>query len=176
MNIVLYILIGYALVIMIMSYDFSSGDADYLIVLGPGLKDNRETFTMVNRVDRAALYLKKNRECVAIVSGGITDNNTVSEAYVMRNLLIERGIYTDRIIMEDKAQDTFENMKYSKQLIETDKKIVVCTSDYHILRSKILALKNGYRVHSIFCRTRGPELIIHLLLEEVLIIRDLFRK
>ena len=158
---------------MVMSYDFNSKNADYLIVLGSKLKDNRETFTLISRIDRAALYLKKNPECKVIVSGGVTDGNTISEASMMYSLLLERNIRPERIIMEEKALNTYENFMYSKQYLDTSKKIVICTSDYHILRSKLLANKNGYGVHSIFAKSTAIDLIIHLPLEEYFIIKNM---
>lgn len=170
---VFYFIVIYALIIMAARYDFKANGGDYLIVLGSGLNDNRENFTMINRVNRAARYLDKNPDCKVIVSGGITHNNTVSEASVMRMLLIERNVDPDQIIMEDKSTNTMENMKFSKQFIGKDKKVVVCSSDYHICRAKLLAHKYGYKVHDIFAPSMIVELIYHLPYEEFLIIRDL---
>ena len=172
MNIILISVCLYALIIMAGRYDFNANNCDYLILLGCKLNSDKETFTMINRVNRASLYLNRNPECKVVVSGGITGNNTVSEASVMRMLLIERNIDVDRIIMEDKALNTMENMKFSKELVETDKKIAACSSDYHMLRVRLLAKKYGYQVHSIFAPTMIFELVYKLLLEEYLIIRD----
>ena len=170
---VFYFILIYALIIMAARYDFKADGADYLIVLGCRLNDDRESFTMINRVNRAARYLDKNPECKVIVSGGIAGNNTVSEASVMRMLLLERNVDVDQIIMEDKSTNTMEKMKFSKQFIDTDKKIVVCSSDYHICRAKLLAHKYGYKVNDIFAPSMIVELLIHLPLEEYFIIRDL---
>ena len=169
----LYFMIAYACIILIFSYDLDAKDADYLIVMGSGLKDDRETFTMVNRIDRALIYLNRYPKCRVIVSGGFTDDNTVSEASVMRSLLLERHIQVSRIIMEERSKHTRENLLYSKQLIEEGKKIAVCSNDYHILRCRINAGKCGMKVSGIFCRSMGMDLIFHLIIEEILIIKDL---
>ncbi|MBQ9424346.1 MAG: YdcF family protein [Erysipelotrichaceae bacterium] len=168
-----YVLIVYACIIMVFSYDFRAGNADYLIIPGSGLKDNRENFTMVSRVDRALIYLNRYPDCKVIVSGGITDHNTVSEASIMAKLLDDRHIRKDRIILEDRSKNTKENILYSKKLIPEGRKTVICSNNYHILRCKINALKCGMKVNSIFCRSSYPDLLIHLPIEEVLIIKDL---
>ena len=173
MNYIVYAVLIYAFIIILFSYDLFSDDADYLIVLGSGLKDDRETFTMIQRIDRATLYLDRHPDCKVIVSGGITDHNTVSEASVMADLLYDRKISKNRIILEDRSKNTKENLLYSRNLIPEGKKIVICSNDYHILRSKLIALKNGMKVNSIFCQSNLFELLIHIPIEEVLILKDL---
>ena len=168
-----YFLIAYACLILVFSYDFNAGNADYLIVPGSGLNDNRETFTMIGRIDRAVIYLNRYPDCKVIVSGGITDSNSVSEASVMACLLDERHIRRERIIQEDRSKNTKENMLYSRQLVPEGCKAVVCSSNYHILRCKLNALKIGWKINSIFCHTMSAVLLLHLPIEEILIIKDL---
>ena len=170
---VLYAILFYAFIIILFSYDPFSPDADYLIVLGSGLNHDRETFTMIRRIDRAYLYLDRNPDCKVIVSGGISDHNTISEASVMAELLNDRKISKNRIIIEDRSKNTKENLLYCRKLIEEGKKVVICTNDYHILRSKLNAMKCGMRVNSIFCQSNLFELLIHIPIEEVLILKDL---
>ena len=172
---ILYFILFYGLLIIVSSIDFNNGNADYMILFGSGLKQNKETFTMIKRVNRASLYLLRNPDCKVICTGGITGNNTISEAEIMSKLLKDRHIEDKRMILENKATDTLENIKYSLDLIEKDKKIVLCSSDYHILRCKLLALRHGVKTHSIFSQSNIIELLIHILLEEVFIIYDLIR-
>ena len=176
LNIILYIILIFALVIMAARYDFDADNADYLIVLGSSMNNDIETFTLINRVNRAERYLKKNPDCLVIVSGGITGNNTISEAFKMQEMLIDRHIERDRIILEDKAQNTPENMKFSKELLDVNKKITVCSSDYHIFRARLLARRYGYRVHAIFAPSMFTDLLIHLPLEEYFTIKNFLRK
>ncbi len=173
MRYLLYVIIAFACLIILFSYDFGASDGDYLILLGGGLSDDRETLTMTGRVDRAARYLRKYPDCKVIVSGGITGNNTVSETKVMRDLLLEYHIQDARIIPEDKSQNTKENILFSRKLIEDGAKTVICSSDYHILRAKLIALKQCFKVNSISSRSASFQLIWHLPLEMILIIRDL---
>ncbi len=70
----------------------------------------------------------------------------------MKDYLIKNGIDKNRIIEEDKSTNTYENFKYSKLKIEkhsqgklSDLKVKIVTTDFHVLRSKILAYRNGYK-------------------------------
>lgn len=174
MRIILIIILIYALIIYIFSYDFKASNADYLILIGAGSKDNNASVHTILRADRATLYLDKYRNCIAIVSGGICVNNSLSQASIMYDLLDERHIYLPRIILEDKSTSLIEQLSYSLKLCDKSKKIVICTSDYNGLRCKLLARKLGYKVNIVCARSLGIDQIIHIPMEEVLIIKDLF--
>lgn len=176
MGIVILLLLIYASVIYAFSYDRDSDNADYLIVLGCKLNNNEPTDALISRIDKAVSYLERNNDCKVIVSGGITEGNTLSEADVMEKLMIEKGIEPSRIIKEDQALDTYENFYYSRKLMEEGKKICFCSSDYHILRSKLMANKNGIKPSSISSRSSIKELLIHLPIEEFYIIKNSIEK
>ncbi len=177
---VIKVLIGlifvFALIILAFAYLSESENADYLIVLGCKLDNDRPVQALIDRIDKSVSYLMKNPGCKVIVSGGITQGNTVSEAQIMHDLLVNRGIETERIIMEQEAKDTYENFYYAKKLLDKDKRICFCSSDYHILRSRLMALKNGLNVSSICSRTSLKEKLIHLPLEEYFIISNLIKR
>ena len=176
MGIVILLLLIYASVIYAFSYDRDSDNADYLIVLGCKLNNNKPTDTLVSRIEKTVSYLERNPDCKVIVSGGITEGNTISEADVMEKLLIEKGIDPSRIIKEDQALDTYENFYYSRKLMEEGKKICFCSCDYHILRSKLMATKNGIKPSSISSRSSIKELLIHMPIEEFFIIKNSIEK
>ena len=174
MKYLIILLFVYALLILISGISLNNQKADYLIVLGSGLYHNKETLTMIRRINRAVMYLYNNPDTKVIVSGGITDNNKISEAEVMQRLLLERRIKEDRIILEDRSRNTIENISNSLSLIDDrNKKIVICSNDYHVLRAKLLARKKGYDVFSISSQTGLLGLLIHLPMEMFLIIHDL---
>ena len=56
----------------------------------------------------------------------------------------------DQIVQENKSTNTFENMRFSKKVIEnhggdiSGKKVAFATTNYHIFRGYILAKKNGF--------------------------------
>jgi uncharacterized SAM-binding protein YcdF (DUF218 family) len=53
-----------------------------------------------------------------LISGGVTPGDGRSEAIVMREKLIERGVSSDVIFMEERATNTGENVEFSLPVIE----------------------------------------------------------
>ena len=83
--------------------------------------------------------------------GAVIDEIT-SEADVMRNYLIGKGISADRIFMEDKSVNTQENIRFSKEIIEREglcSDITIVTDGFHQLRGDIFARREGLRAYNI---------------------------
>lgn len=116
------------------------GEADYLLILGHALENDSASEVLINRCEKAAEYLRKHKDTVAIACGGITgDGQTKSEAEVIKELLTERGIEEERIILEDKSTTTAENFYNAKKLMGEDKTAFLLSSSYHLLRARTLA-------------------------------------
>ena len=128
-------------------------DSDYLIILGAAVKKSSPSLTLKARLNAAIEYINKtNDDCYIVVSGGRGNDEHISEAFAMKNYLVDFGISEERIIMEDNSRNTYENFKYSKEKIEKHSKkdikslnIKTVTTDFHALRSSILSKRNGYK-------------------------------
>lgn len=110
-----------------------------IIVLGCRVKGKVPSKALTKRCQLAAEYMKINEKSIAILSGGQGSDEEISEAECMYNLMTEYGINTDRLIKEDNSTSTYENMAFSKKIIDKQglsKNIAVATSEYHILRAK----------------------------------------
>lgn len=127
-------------------------DEATVIVLGCRVKGSVPSKALAKRCRAAAEYMKANRKAVAILSGGQGDDEDISEAECMYGLMTSYGIEKERIIKEEKSTSTYENLLYSKQIIDTldlSENIAVATSEYHILRAKTYAEKFGLNAASI---------------------------
>ena len=60
----------------------------------------------------------ENKDIPVVVSGGQGPEELISEAAAMGKYLKNAGIADNRIYYENKSTTTYENLKYSKQLIE----------------------------------------------------------
>lgn len=130
----------------------NNSKADYIIVLGAGLSNGTTpSLILQGRLDAAIEYAKENNESYIVLSGGQGSDEKLPESYAMKKYLQDRGVDEKRIIVEDKSRNTNENFKFSKKKIEEHSKkslnqvwIKIITTDFHALRSSILARKNGY--------------------------------
>jgi uncharacterized SAM-binding protein YcdF (DUF218 family) len=120
-------------------------NANYVIILGAGLNGSNPSLTLLHRINAAIGYLKKNTSAGVIVSGGKGPRETFTEAEVMSKLLQNNGIEIGRIIIEDRSTSTYENLLYSGNLIDLNKKVVIVSSGFHLFRAKNIAKKIGYK-------------------------------
>ena len=75
----------------------------------------------------------------------------------MRNYLLSMGIAEDEIIMENKSTTTYENMLFSKQIIDSinpESKVAFSTTNYHVFRSGILADSVGLQADGMGSKTK----------------------
>lgn len=108
------------------------------VVLGYQLKENSVMDNLL--IERLELLIKLTSEQdidKIIVSGGKPNKSQIySEAFVMKNYLIERGIESDKIIMEDESNSTLQNainsVKIAKEL--KAKKIIVVSTIEHFTK------------------------------------------
>lgn len=116
---IIFIISFLAIESLIIFHGFKDSDskAKYVIVLGAQIKGTNPSLTLKNRLDSASLYLKENNEATVIVSGKTGASNEFSEAFVMAKYLESQTIANDRIILEAKSINTFENLKFSIEKI-----------------------------------------------------------
>ncbi len=75
-----------------------------------------------------------------MVSGAQGPGEEISEARCMADWLIDHGVSEERILLEDRATDTLENIEYSLALlaengVDVTDDIAVVTADYHLRRA-----------------------------------------
>ena len=125
---------------------------DFIIILGCGFrKDGTLTPLLKGRVDKAMAFRKTQflatgKRAVFIPSGGQGANETMPEAEAMYRYLRENGIPEDDIIKEDRSVNTYQNMMFSKQIIDRTghrSNVMFSTTNYHVFRSGVWAADVG---------------------------------
>ena len=120
-------------------------DLDCIIVLGAQIRENSPSVVLRYRLDKAIEYLEENPKTHCIVSGGQGANEPRPEAQVMAEYLINRGIDSNRISIEDKSLNTVENILNSKAFIDVEHdRVGIVTNDFHIFRGTAIARKQGF--------------------------------
>lgn len=147
---------GLAAVVGFCTFLYAYGNIDNVdytektvIVLGCGLSGDKVSNTLARRLDEAIIYHEKNPDAVIIVSGGQGPQEEVSEAFAMKNYLLEKGIPENKIIMEDKSTSTITNLANSHEIMRAnnlpDDSVVVVSHSYHIYRAVSYAKAEGLK-------------------------------
>ena len=138
-------------------------DKDYIIILGCRFrKDGSLTPLLQGRCDRAIRFCREQqeasgKEAVLIPSGGRGADESMPEAEAMARYLVSQGIPESRIIREDQSRNTYENMAFSKKIIDganPEGKAVFSTTNYHVFRSGLWASLAGLPAEGIGSRTK----------------------
>ncbi|WP_346353837.1 YdcF family protein [Azotosporobacter soli] len=149
--------------------DDAKAKGPFLIVLGAAVLGDQPSVTLRGRLEKAVQYLHAHPEATTVVSGGLGRGKQYTEAEVMRRYLIERGVAAERIIMENRSTTTWENLRYSKILLQEradwDGSLVIITSDYHQFRAQYLAARLGIEASGEAVRSR-PLLYLNYALRE----------
>ena len=120
-------------------------DINYLLILGSCLKSDQVTLTLRSRLEKGAQLLKQYPNLMVVVTGGKGSETLPAEAQLMKRVLVEEyGIDEKRIIVEDQARNTFENLLWSKPLLP-DEKIGIVTNEFHSIRTSFLARRIGIK-------------------------------
>ena len=122
----------------------TEGKADNALVLGLRLENGKPTDDLISRLDTAQAYHKKYPEAKLILTGGNADESGYTEAAVMRDILAERGVAEDRMILEDEAKSTKDNFKNTAQMIDPAQPVVLISSNYHMDRAVQTAKSAGF--------------------------------
>ena len=121
---------------------------DAILLLGYGLDENDQaTQELRLRVKAAVKAYEEGYSDTIIACGGTTEGHHISEAEVMQALLLEEKIPRDAILLENKSQVTIENMLFAAKVMggAKGKRVLVVTSDYHVRRSVLTAMRAGFR-------------------------------
>lgn len=133
-------------------------DAKYIIVLGAAVHGKTPSLSLIERLRAAREYLTAHPDSVAIVSGGQGDGEAISEAQAMYDWLSESGIDKKRIIKEDKATSTYENIKFSLDIINSlgddpSASTAIVTSEYHVYRALLIGKTLGVDLKAVAAET-----------------------
>lgn len=115
-------------------------NADYIVVLGAGIIGDKVTPLLAARIEKGIELLGDNPGAVLIMSGGQGSGEDIPESQAMAAYSVNKGVDTEKIIMEQKSVSTQENLRFSRELMKKQKpQIMIVTTAYHVFRALILA-------------------------------------
>lgn len=127
-------------------------DKDFIIILGCSIDKRGGLLPLLKgRVNRAVRFaweqeIAGGHPLRYVPSGGQGANEVISEGSAMELYLLAHGAEEDEVLAEKKSVNTLENFALSKKIIDAEKpdaRVAFATTNYHILRSGILARMVG---------------------------------
>ncbi len=119
--------------------DLPGDDSLCIVVLGFQLQPEGDmAMEMLGRCELALKAAEKYPNAFLAVTGGGTAfrNHEVTEAGVMADWFLARGIAPERLILEDSSSTTDQNARYTLQILTERypqvKSLVIVSSDYHL--------------------------------------------
>ena len=127
---------------------------DYIIVLGSGLIGDKVPPLLASRIDKGIelfeRYQSSDHPVKIIFTGGKGNDELLSEGEAMAKYALEKGLKKEDMIIENKAVNTYENLLFSKRLIEEDVssnhlsekyRAITVTNNFHVFRALLWARK-----------------------------------
>ncbi len=130
------------------SHSDIEGEPSVMIVFGYKLDGDKMQSLLQNRLDAAIDYAEEHPDMTIIVSGGKGDGEHQSEAQCMYDYLVEKGIDSERILIEDRSATTVENIRFCLELIEernidASEGVLLVSNEFHLARIRMLWKRAG---------------------------------
>jgi len=118
-------------------------DPQIMVILGCQVKPWGPSILLQDRLDTALGYLNDSPDMTIVVTGGKGDDEHKSEAQAMHDYLVEMGVASEQIILEDKASNTHENLIFTQELLkqlgyDMEQEFLVVSNGFHLTRTRML--------------------------------------
>lgn len=131
-------------------YDESSADhtADAGVVLGAAVWGERLSPVFQERVNHAINLYRAGRIKKIIFTGGQGNSDEETEAGAARRFAVANGVPETDILVEDKSTSTYENLEFTKPIVEKHaiKTVLLISDPLHLKRSVEIAESLKYKV------------------------------
>ncbi|USQ69024.1 YdcF family protein [Companilactobacillus allii] len=159
-SVLLVILLCYLLYVYYFLRHAKIQESDYLLVLGTNTFTKRVSPVLQDRLDMTiAAYHRLGDYPMIIVSGGRNFRPPLIEDNLMKDYLVEHGIPTSKILLENRSTNTIQKLEYSSILLKEDwngenvPRVTIITSEFHIPRTMRYLKNLGILVSYLPART-----------------------
>lgn len=127
-----------------------------VLILGSKVNGDVPSADLMARIETAAEYLSENPDAVCVACGAQGPGENRTEAEVIREGLVSRGIDSSSIYLEDRSTSTQENIGNALTVVEANglnRNLAIVTDEYHEYRACSVARGYGVSVGAVPSRT-----------------------
>lgn len=119
------------------------GNPQTMVIFGCKVEPWGPSILLQDRLDTALDYWEDHPDIRIIVTGGKGDDEHQSEAQCMYDYLTAHGVDGEKIYMEDRSRNTWQNANYTLELMEDEgwsltDDVILVSSGFHLSRIEML--------------------------------------
>ena len=132
-----------AIYVQARSSEFAAADA--IIIMGAAQYNGRPSPVLQSRLDTALDAYERGLAPRVVVTGGNQPGDAFTEAGTQRQYLIDRGVPSEAIVVEEISTSTQESIERVAEIVAPlgINRVLIVSDGFHLFRSKLMARDAG---------------------------------
>lgn len=149
-------LVSAGLVLRAASHDEAAA-SDAIVVLGAAQYRGRPSPVLRSRLDHAIALFDRGLAPRLVLTGGVADGDTASEAAVSRVYAMQAGVPDSAILLENEGRTTGQSLERVARLLRARAldEVILVSDPFHVLRARRIAERDGLTVRTSPTSTTG---------------------
>lgn len=131
--------------------------ADAIVVLGAAQYRGRPSPVLRARLDHAVELYAQGLAPRLVLTGGMAEGDTASEAAVSRAYVLRAGVPDTALLLENEGRTTHQSLRAVAQLLEVRglERVILVSDPFHLFRASVVARREGLAVRTSPTETEG---------------------
>jgi uncharacterized SAM-binding protein YcdF (DUF218 family) len=136
-------------VLWLASHD-QAAPADAIVVLGAAQYRGRPSPVLRARLDHAVALFAQGLAPRLVLTGGVAEGDTASEAAVARTYVMRAGVPDSAILLENDGRTTEQSLRAVAQLLKARglARVILVSDPFHLFRTSVVARRHGLAVRT----------------------------
>ncbi len=142
--------LGSALSVLIVASTDGATRSDAIVVMGAAQYRGRPSPVLRARLEHAVQLYAQGLAPRVVLTGGMAEGDTASEAAVSRAYMLQAGVPDSAILLENEGRTTHQSLRAVAQLLEARglERVILVSDPFHLFRASLVARREGLRVRT----------------------------
>ncbi len=147
--------LGSAIAVFWLASHDRAATADAIVVLGAAQYRGRPSPVLRARLDHAVGLYAQGLAPRLVLTGGMAEGDTASEAAVSRAYVLRAGVPDTALLLENEGRTTSQSLRAVAQLLEVRglERVILVSDPFHLFRASVVARREGLAVRTSPTRT-----------------------